>query len=149
MASQKDDAYMVSHRQGDAEEDRRLDAQHEMLKYAICRGKILHPLIPSHDIKTVADVGTGTGVWMNDFVRTFRNDSNSSSLSLVGFDVTDARFTKNPEPGVEFVVHNGIEPFAPSYHGKFDLVNVRLVNYAIPRQSFPSLVENVAQLLRA
>ena len=141
--------YMLGHRKGNIDEDRRLDTQHELIKDGILGSYNIHPSIPLHKIKNaIADVGTGTGVWLNDVARGLQTLSALSSVRLVGFDVTDARFSENPEPGVEFLVHDATKPFPPQFYGQFDLVNVRLLVYAIPEQNFRSVAENVAQLLR-
>lgn len=41
-----------------------------------------------------------------------------------------------------------IKPFPTEHHEKFDLVNVRLVSYAIKGADLDRVVQNVVQLLR-
>ncbi len=51
------------------------------------------------------------------------------------------------EDGIKFVVHDAVKSFPARYHGKFDLVNVRLLSYAVKAQDLRSVVENVVEIM--
>ena len=143
-----EEPYLLAHRKSDIAEDHRLDTQHETVKNTFCGGKCLHPRVPISEIQTaVADIGTGTGIWLNEVV-TFGGLPSSSQMDFVGFDISGEKFMKQPAPGVRFEIHDATKPFPKQYHGKFDLVHVRLLVYAIPQRDFRALVENVIQILR-
>ena len=65
----------------------------------------------------------------------------------MGFDISSAKFRISDETGVEFVTHDMTTPFPPEYHGKFDVVHLRLLVVAIREDDVSSVVENVMQLL--
>ena len=64
----------------------------------------------------------------------------------MGFDISSSKFRISDENGVEFVTHDMITPFPPEYHGKFDVVHLRLLVSAIWEDDVSSVVESVVQL---
>ena len=143
-------AYMLYHRRDEIEEEQRLNAQHEIAKHAIFGGQLLFPPIPAHESNNaIADVGCGTGVWLNDVARTYFADRlHSDPPLLVGFDVNSKAFAKTLEPGVQLIQHNCTTPFDEKYHGRFDVVNMRALAYAVQEEEFYRLIENVFGLVR-
>lgn len=143
--------YVLSHRRGNIEEDRRLNLQHEAIKHAILDGRLIHPSVPITELKSaIADLGCGTGVWLDDVANTLFTGEHAmkeKSPMLIGFDMNARAFNSNPAPGVQLVEHDCAEPFDTRYIGKFDLVNIRGLAYALPREGFSRLVENAVQLL--
>ena len=140
--------YLLAHRRGDVEEDRRLDFQHEAIKHAILDNQLVHPSISTLGSGcAIADLGCGTGVWLDDVANTLSADGAASSTVLVGFDTNALAFNANPAPGVELVEHDCTEAFDSRYVGVFDLVNVRGLACALPKNTFPRLVENAVKLL--
>ena len=137
---------MLSYRDQEAEESRRLDIQHDVLMH-VFSGQLLHQSIPPlQRDSAIADVATGTGSWLIDVARSFAGYFDKK-MRLVGFDISSAKFRKSDEIGVEFVTHDITTPFLPAYHGKFDVVHLRLLAYAIQEQDVSGVVENVMQLL--
>ena len=65
----------------------------------------------------------------------------------MGFDISAKQFPSKEVPKIKFVVYDVFQPFPQEYQGKFDLVNVRLLTYALTSDSIQTAVENVAQLL--
>ncbi|KAL9598534.1 MAG: hypothetical protein Q9219_004436 [cf. Caloplaca sp. 3 TL-2023] len=135
----------------DISESQRLDAQHDYFRQ-LSYGHLVHPSIPADELRTVADIATGTGIWL----RQLAEESSASSLvetqrpEFVGFDISQQQF---PPQGslparVTLVVHDMVQPFPAQYHGHFDLVNVRLVSYAVKEMDLDKIVRNVIQLLR-
>ena len=143
--------YILSYRRDNAEEDRRLNSQHEVIKHAILDGLLIHPSIPTIEIKgAIADLGCGTGVWLDDLANTLfagGHATRENSAMLIGFDPNAHAFDPNPAPGVQLIEHDCTKPFDDRYIGKFDLVNIRGLAYVLPRKSFSCLVENAVQLL--
>ena len=132
-------------------ESTRLEFQYAFLKYAF-GNRLLHPQIgdlgPS---SKVADVGTGTGVWLNDLARTC-NSSGTENLEdearFVGFDIAEEKFPKRNERGVRLVVHDCLKRFPEQWRGIFDVVHLRLLVYAIREVDVVTVVKNVVELLR-
>ena len=131
----------------DSQESRRLDIQHEFTR-RWAHGRLIHPSIPLTDLHAVADIGTGTGIWINEVAELL--DSKSRSSSFIGFDVSAEQFVPAVArvAGVEFEVHDALKPFAEKHRGKFDLVNVRYLAYGISEKGLPSMMKNLTELLR-
>ena len=135
--------YMLSDRDKQEQESKRLNTQHDQLMYAF-RGQLLHSSIPPiQEHCAIADIGTGTGLWLNAVARS----APSEELRLVGFDITADKFSKENEKGVELVVHDITEPFDTKWHGTFDVVHLRLLVYAIREVDVRKVVENMRDLL--
>lgn len=132
----------------DLKESQRLDTQHVFMR-ALSNDHLIHPSIPCETFKTIADVGTGTGVWLQDVAQSLlASDSVSKDTEFVGFDVSAQQFPPKENTGISFVVQNIAKPFPPQYRDKFDLVHVRLLSYAIKAEDLEMAVENVVQILR-
>ena len=54
--------------------------------------KILHPSVPCKNILAVADMGTGTGIWLTDMAEELQtHKQHATNLDLVGFDISAER----------------------------------------------------------
>ena len=163
MAATNKEAYML---QRNPTESTRLNSQHKFF-LALAHNHLIHPSIPRQTLRAIADVGTGTGVWLRETALELVNDTNRThdqSASgggavhdyheFVGFDVSPSQFPhpdKTAVPGnarVDFVVHDITDPFPSQYHAKFDLVHVRFLTYAIKAADLGRVVENIVQILR-
>lgn len=134
--------------QRDREESQRLNTQHEFLR-ALCSDHLIHPSIQCESLKAIADIGTGTGVWLQDVAHDLLASGEAfKDIEFVGFDVSAQQFPHNEKPGMEFVVQSIAEPFPQQYHEKFDLVHIPLLSYAIKTEDLVKAVENVVQILR-
>ena len=152
MATTKE-AYMLPR---DPAETSRLNAQHAFL-YQLAHGQLIHSSIPRSEIHSIADVGTGTGIWLKEVaaLNTYKNNKTGSAqvggrAHYVGFDVSAAQFPSDEEKesqGIQFMVHDATKSFPGQYHGTFDLVHVRLLSYAIQAGDLRSVVENVVEIL--
>ncbi|KAL9045095.1 MAG: hypothetical protein Q9214_001821 [Letrouitia sp. 1 TL-2023] len=142
------EAYMLTR---DEQETQRLNAQHEYMRQ-LSHGHLVHPSIPTHQLHAVADVASGTGLWL----RQLANDpalpkaADDQIQRFVGFDISPQQFPPRESlaPNVAFIVHDMVNPFPPEYHEKFDLVNVRLVSYAVKAADLDKVVKNILQILR-
>ena len=86
----KESTYMLSYRDEQTQESERLDRQYEYLTH-IFSGQLLHSSIPhSGDHFAAADIGTGTGAWLNDLARSFPRPA-VSRVRLVGFEISSSK----------------------------------------------------------
>ena len=97
----------------------------------------------------MADVGTGTGIWLQGVARDPRFAGNEPKTpEFVGLDISSQQFSRETAPGMNFVIQSITEQFPQLYHGKFDLVHVRFLSNAIKAQDMAKVVENVVRILR-
>lgn len=130
-----------------SQESRRLDIQHEYTR-RWGHGNLIHPSIPVTELHAVADLGTGTGIWINEVAELLTSKGRNGKF--VGFDISAEQFmpAESRVVGVELEVHDILRPFAEKYRGKFDLVNVRYLAYGMPDKNLPDIVKNLGELLR-
>ncbi|KAJ9618911.1 hypothetical protein H2203_008727 [Taxawa tesnikishii (nom. ined.)] len=145
------------------EEIERLNRQHLFIR-ALFNGNLIHPHIPLSQIRSVADVGTGTGAWLLDTRSQLlqnqlqqHNKKVQSPLQFVGFDISDAQFPLDVgrrrdecegRSDLDFVVHDLLQPFPAEYHGQFDLVHLRLLVGGTRVEDIPTYLQHVSSLLR-
>ena len=133
------------------QESKRLDAQHEYMRQ-MTYGHLIHPSIPAHQLNRVADVATGTGVWLLQLAEdpTLLKAVEGKRPEFVGFDISSEQFppVETLPSNVALKVHDMSTPFPSEHHEKFDLVNVRLVSYAIKAVDLDKVVRNIIQILR-
>ena len=114
----------------DSSETERLRVQHQFL-LALVNGHLIHPSIPRKALRTVADVGTGTGIWLQELAKDFDGKHNPE---FVGFDISQQLFPPDKPSNQDFIVHDMTRPFPNKYLEHFDLVNLRLLSYALKAQ---------------
>ena len=138
---------MASHRDGLTQESERLQRQYNLVKH-VFSDQLLHPSIPPlGEHFAAADIGTGTGAWLNDLARSFPRPA-ASRVRLVGFDISSSKYPSVNEERVDLVVHDITKRFSAEYHGIFDVVHLRLLVYAIREEDVVKVVANVTELLR-
>lgn len=126
----------------------RLDTQHQFMR-ALSNGHLIHPSIPLHGVQAIADVGTGTGMWLRDTAsQMLSSERATQSIEFWGFDISAQQFPPEESPGTKFQVHNIVDSFPPQFHEKFDVVHVRLLSYAIKAKDLEKVVDNIVQILR-
>lgn len=132
----------------DERESIRLNTQHGFIK-DLNLGRLVHDRIPQHQIRAVADVATGTGVWLQDYASQVagREQTLGEGCTFVGFDISPLQFPTRQD-AMQFVVHDMTRPFPKQYHGVFDLVNIRLVVAGIPIVKLKDVLVNILQILR-
>ncbi|KAF9888666.1 hypothetical protein FE257_008424 [Aspergillus nanangensis] len=131
-----------------AEESERLNVQHEFM-VSLIGSSPLHPSIPTENIVSVADVATGTGIWLSTLPKHL--PSNSHRLYLHGFDISSAQFPflKDITPTYEthLSAHDMRERFPAEHHGRYDLVHLRLLTGALKNDEYPRSMKHVYELL--
>lgn len=126
----------------------RLNAQHEWFKQLV--GFNVHPNIPmpgnlsSTTPLRIADVATGTSVWLLDVAKTLPKET-----QLYGFDISAAQFPalEARPSNVSLSEHSVTKPFPTEYHGTFDLVAVRFITAGLRGDDWDAAVRNVEALL--
>lgn len=128
----------------------RLNKQHEFLVDLI-GGLPIHPSIPTKNIHSVADVATGTGIWLSS-VTDALHPTPTNRLYLHGFDISPVQypFTKDRSPTHEthLSVHDVRDRFPPEHRNRYDLVHLRLLVGALKEVDYPAAVRNVIELLK-
>ncbi|KAJ5518968.1 hypothetical protein N7453_001390 [Penicillium expansum] len=124
-------------------ESERLEMQYKAWQANI--GYLLHPAIKQHDRMRIADVGTGTGIWLRDLAAVL-----PITCQLDGFDLSDVMFPrKNALPeNITFHHQNLLEPFPDEYLGEYDVVNVRVMLVALSDVEWEPAVRNLMTLLK-
>ncbi|BCS17813.1 class I SAM-dependent methyltransferase [Aspergillus puulaauensis] len=107
-------------------------------------GYLIHPSIAQHDDMRIADVGTGTGIWLQQLAKVL-----PPSTRLDGFDLSDSMFSRDNLPGnIKFHYQNFLQPFPEEVLGKYDLVHVRVMVLALSSDEWEPAVRNLMTLLR-
>ncbi|KAF3384451.1 hypothetical protein F1880_002273, partial [Penicillium rolfsii] len=121
-----------------------LDKQHDLLT-KITENHLIHPSISKEKITSVADIATGTGVWLKDVARELEASSQTQRY-YHGFDISPAQFPKDLGH-VQFSVHDITKPFPKEHLNRYDLVHVRLLVAAIDETDYQAAIANVYSIL--
>ncbi|KAJ9488542.1 hypothetical protein VN97_g4769 [Penicillium thymicola] len=130
-----------------AAETQRLNNQHRFL---VDLSNLIHPSIPKDQLTAVADLGTGTGIWLEDVADLLPN----KSLYLHGFDISSSQYPPHHEiqrPGqnpIPLSVHNALAPFPAEHRGRYDLVHIRLLTAGLKQVDYMRVLTNARALLK-
>lgn len=120
---------------------------HHVFLWALAHKHLIHPSIDQSKLRTIADIGTGTGVWLQEVAK----ESSQNPTDLVGFDISSDQFPASENQTtlrrVRYVTHDIVQRFPAEYYGYFDLVHVRLLTYAIKEFDVQRAVENVVEII--
>lgn len=132
---------------GEDAEEKRLNFQHNVFLRMT-----ENELIPAHisamlpDRPRVADIATGTATWLRELAGRLPN------AQLEGFDMTDLHYPPPSKLPANITLHkhsqNVLEPFPTEFQGKFDVVHVRLLLFALKANEWDRAVANASTLLR-
>lgn len=143
-------SYLLGHRVDDSDEDYRLNRQFLVSKTELYGGHNLHPIILARQphLKTVADLGCGTAVWLRDVSRTYFS-SGTDQPTLIGWDLhpTESSGQNQGHEGLQVFRHDCTQPMDSKWHGQFDVVNIGSMAYAIRESGWSGLLDNVFKLL--
>jgi len=145
MEAPNQELYLLSKR--DEEERDRLNQQSNVIK-AVRDGHVLDPAIPKQNISRIADIATGTGIWLRDVATELAVGGYRSPLEMVGFDISPDQFPESYVPETKFVVWDMNASFPEEYHNSFDVVHIRLVTVALKVEQIKGVVENLVELLK-
>lgn len=127
----------------DAEEGRRLDDQHEVIKCS-AGGKLLMAPVKLDTGDKVLDCAAGTGLWLLELASMC-----PMTVSFHGIDISTRLFPR-PEsapPNVTFSQHSVLDP-PPAFSSSFTLVNQRLLIVGLSATDWPAALRAHFQMLR-
>ncbi|MCJ1270762.1 hypothetical protein MMC22_010659 [Lobaria immixta] len=122
----------------------RLDLQHYLVK-DILRYNI-HPDIPVRDEKDfkIADVGTGTGIWVIDVNRQL------STASIDGFDISADQFPPKEwlPSNVSLGTFDALLPIPDELIEKYDIIHVRIFVAVVKNEDPTPILKNLISMLK-
>ncbi|KAI8632711.1 hypothetical protein F5Y19DRAFT_418601 [Xylariaceae sp. FL1651] len=127
----------------------RLNTQHclfdDMMQNQLLPPHIDSALTASPTPPKILEIATGTAVWLSSIAKTLPSDA-----ELVGLDFDTTKFPPSASlaPNITLRKANMYEPFPSDLLGKFDVVNVRLIIFALKKGSGTELVKNLMTLLK-
>ncbi|KAL1892474.1 hypothetical protein Sste5346_006984 [Sporothrix stenoceras] len=94
---------------------------------------------------SIADVGTGTGIWLVDLASLL-----PPTARLDGYDFNTSKFrpAASRPPNVQLLESNAAEPFPAEIQGTYDLVHVRLLVLGLKPSDWQPIAANLRTLLR-
>ncbi|KAH7371769.1 hypothetical protein BKA64DRAFT_689469 [Cadophora sp. MPI-SDFR-AT-0126] len=147
MSTSEETSYLLN-KNKTATESKRLNIQHHFIN-AFGPPEQIHPSIPKDQIIRVADIATGTGIWLEHLSAILSKTplSGDSPRQYVGFDISRDFFPSSYDSSFRYVQHNVLRSFPEEHLGKYDLVHVRLLIAALKEDEIPIALENVLELL--
>ncbi|KAF4976365.1 hypothetical protein FDECE_18484 [Fusarium decemcellulare] len=127
----------------------RLESQHRAVFKPLTNGllptEIREYLASLGRPPAVADIATGTGVWLSDIATELPSDAR-----LDGYDLEPAKFPEASQlpPNVRLSGCDVLVPFTENLHGQYDLVHIRLLITALNVEQWPTVAANLRSLLR-
>jgi hypothetical protein len=148
VANSMDTSVYTLNAKGSVAEDDRLDRQHWLIK-AVAGGSLLPADILSSlqslQAPAIADVGTGTGIWLKDLAEQLPQDA-----QLDGYDFDVSKF---PPPSslprnVKLGFGNVLEPFPEAIRGRYDVVHARFLVFALKSEQWKVAAGHLRSLLK-
>lgn len=129
-------------------EENRLTYQHDVflqMTKTLLPWEIQQHLSSLPHAPAIADVGTGTGIWLSNLA-----DQLPREARMDGYDVDPSKFLESHQlpPNVTLSSGNIREPFPESLRGQYDLVHVRLLVFALKADEWVSAAVNARRLLK-
>ncbi|KAK8051504.1 hypothetical protein PG993_002889 [Apiospora rasikravindrae] len=108
-------------------------------------GYVIHPKIPHDGIHRVADVGTGTAIWLFD-----ARDQLPEDAQLVGFDISfDAAPPREVLPSNVRLQHWDVREVIPDgLEGSFDVIHLRFLAFVLLNDEIPGVISRLFQMLK-
>jgi SAM-dependent methyltransferase len=106
---------------------------------------VIQSYIKELEAPRVADIGTGTGVWLTSLAQQL-----PKAAQLHGYDFDTSKFpTADMLPSnVKLGFGNVLEPFPRDVHGNYDLVHVRLLAFGMKKGDWLPAIRHVKDLLK-
>ncbi|KAI1421795.1 hypothetical protein F5Y12DRAFT_765953 [Xylaria sp. FL1777] len=125
----------------------RLNRQHhlfdDMMQNDLLPPDVASSLSKSPTPPKILEIATGTAIWLSEVGKTLSPDA-----ELVGLDYDTTKFQSSLAPNITLRQANMYEPFPSDLLGKFDVVNVRLIIFALKEGQGTDLVKNLMTLLK-
>ncbi|KAH8655443.1 S-adenosyl-L-methionine-dependent methyltransferase [Xylariales sp. PMI_506] len=131
-----------------SEEQKRLEENHWNLWLPLTASLLptdIRDYLSTLDAPRIADVGTGTGVWLASIATELPV---AATLHGYDFDTSKFRGKEALPPNVELRQANALEPFPEELQGQYDLVHVRLFAFALKQGQWESTAARLATLLK-
>ncbi|KAL6826657.1 S-adenosyl-L-methionine-dependent methyltransferase [Trichoderma camerunense] len=127
----------------DYAEGLRLETQH--LLWNIHNGYTINPKIPITPQTKIADVGTGTGVWLLDVATQV-----PPTVQLDGFDISDGQFPhkSNIPDNVDFRIMDALSEVPDDLVEKYDVVHIRYLGPIVKRGNVEPIIQHAMRLLK-
>ncbi|KAI0808703.1 hypothetical protein GGR55DRAFT_679924 [Xylaria sp. FL0064] len=108
----------------------RLNRQHrlfdDMMHNDLLPPHIASSLLASPTPPKILEIATGTAIWLSEVAKTLPPDA-----ELVGLDYDTSKFPSSHAANITLRQANMYKPFPDDLLGKFDVVNVRLIIFAL------------------
>ncbi|KAH8704218.1 putative LaeA-like methyltransferase [Talaromyces proteolyticus] len=143
MATETEGHYILNR---DATESTRLDEQHTLLT-ELAGGSPIHSRIAIDNIHAIADIATGTGVWLKHICTLLKDIPTDRPRYFHGFDISDSQFPRE-HAGIHFSVQDITKPFSDAHLNRYDLVHVRLLFCGLKKSEYEIAVANLMTLLK-
>jgi SAM-dependent methyltransferase len=129
-------------------ETSRLDFQHHFflkMSSTLLPSQISESLRTTTEPLKVADVACGTAIWLKALATEL-----PQSTELHGFDIYPANFPplSTLPDNVQLHAQSTLDPFLEEFHGKFDLVHVRLLMYSLKKDEWITAIKNLTTILK-
>lgn len=120
----------------------RLNFQHYLWKESLHFN--LHPSIPIPEEAQIADVATGTAIWLIDVAREY------PTARLDGFDVNTSQAPPEQwlSPNITLKTWNIFEDVPDQMIGIYDVVHVRLLVLVVQKGDPRNILRNILQMLK-
>ncbi|KAF9884862.1 hypothetical protein FE257_001205 [Aspergillus nanangensis] len=121
----------------------RLDAQHTLFR--LHNGYCLHPRVPVKDDMKIAEIGTGTAIWLFDLARQL-----PPTVQLDGFDISDQQFPHQSlwPSNVHLDILDSLTEAPGRLVGQYDVVHIRLWTSVIRGNDPGPLIRHASSLLK-
>ena len=122
----------------------RLDEQHIFTTKTL--GFLIHPnIITTSPTLKIADIGTGSGIWLLDVAKSL-----PSTCQFTGFDLTSSAVPPQQTwpSNVSFKTQDMFLPFPASEIGTYDVVAVRFTSSVAARAEWTRAIANLMTLLK-
>ncbi|KAI1182472.1 S-adenosyl-L-methionine-dependent methyltransferase [Nemania serpens] len=140
--------YILNAGSAQTEHDR-LNTQHhiftEIMQNHLLPPHIASSLSASPTPPKIIEIATGTAVWLSETAKTLPPDS-----ELVGLDFDTSKFPSPSSlaPNITLRQANMYEPFPGDLFGRFDVVHMRLITFALKEGYAVDLAKNLMTLLK-
>ncbi|KAL7937007.1 hypothetical protein V8C35DRAFT_213265 [Trichoderma chlorosporum] len=121
----------------------RLDGQH--LIFNLQNGYTIDPKIPINPDTKIAEIGTGTGIWLLDV-----STQVPPTVQLNGFDISDGQFPPQSilPSNITLQVMNAFDEVPAEHFEKYDVVHLRLWCAIVKGCNTLPLIRHATQLLK-
>ncbi|KAF9455846.1 hypothetical protein BDZ94DRAFT_1230476 [Collybia nuda] len=145
MSSPPDDQYLF---RGNETERHRLDNQYRVIQKCFDKGPVtLSGSLHEGRVNKVLDIAAGSLAWTMDVARSVE----PSKVELYACDISSDSFPHKSVIdmfGITTFIHDVTKPFPEGMRGQFDVVNMRLLLYALTEGEWKLALKNVHDVIK-